>query len=100
EALELDKVPEHLLVLGGGHVGLELVQAFRRFGSRVTIVEQASSLIHREDADVTEEMEQLFSDEGIALSTDTVIERVGGRSGVTERGHIQVSERLQTTADD
>ena len=49
EALELDRVPEHLIVLGGGFVGLELAQAMRRFGSRVTVVDRNSRLIHRED---------------------------------------------------
>src|SRR5262249_26592650 len=65
EALELDRVPEHLIVLGGGYVGLELSQAFRRFGSRVTVVERAGALIHREDPDVTEAVAHLFRDEGI-----------------------------------
>src|SRR5439155_10552601 len=51
EALELDTVPEKLLVLGGGYVGLEFAQAFRRFGSRVTVVERNSVLAHREDRD-------------------------------------------------
>ena len=58
EALELDRLPEHLIVLGGGYVGLELAQAFRRFGSRVTVVERNGALIHREDADVTEAVER------------------------------------------
>jgi len=54
EALDLAELPEHLIVLGGGYVGLELAQAFRRFGSRVTVVERNGSLIHREDPDVSE----------------------------------------------
>ena len=81
EALELDRVPEHLLVLGGGYVGLELAQAFRRFGSRVTIIERNATLIHREDADVTAAIAELFIDEGIEISTDTDVKRVLGRSG-------------------
>ena len=67
EALDLDHVPEHLLVLGGGYVGLELAQAFRRFGSRVTVVERNDALIHREDPDVSEAVGQLFRDEGIEV---------------------------------
>src|SRR3954447_6635666 len=59
EALELDHVPGHLIVLGGGYVGLELAQAFRRFGSRVTVIERNGALIHREDPDVTEAIERL-----------------------------------------
>ena len=85
EALELDRLPEHLLVLGGGYVGLELAQAFRRFGSRVTIVERNDALIHREDPDVTEAVEQLLRDEGIDIRTGTAVDRVEGRSGESVR---------------
>jgi pyruvate/2-oxoglutarate dehydrogenase complex dihydrolipoamide dehydrogenase (E3) component len=85
EALELDHVPEHLVVLGGGFVGLELAQAFRRFGSRVTVVERNPALVHREDPDVSEAMGRLFADEGIAVSTDTAIDSVSGRSGDSVR---------------
>jgi pyruvate/2-oxoglutarate dehydrogenase complex dihydrolipoamide dehydrogenase (E3) component len=87
EALELADVPEHLIVLGGGYVGLELAQAFRRFGSRVTVIERNGSLIAREDPDVTEAMDQLFRDEGIQVKTDTIIERVEGQSGSSVRLH-------------
>jgi pyruvate/2-oxoglutarate dehydrogenase complex dihydrolipoamide dehydrogenase (E3) component len=87
EALELDRVPEHLVVLGGGYVGLELAQAFRRFGSRVTVVERNPTLIHREDPDVSAAMGQLFADEGIAVSTGTVLERVTGTSGAAVQLH-------------
>ena len=85
EALELDRLPEHLIVLGGGYIGLELAQAFRRFGSRVTVVERNPALVHREDADVSEAMGQLFADEGIAVSTDTVLDQVAGTSGESVR---------------
>jgi pyruvate/2-oxoglutarate dehydrogenase complex dihydrolipoamide dehydrogenase (E3) component len=85
EALELDRAPEHLIVLGGGYVGLELAQALRRLGSRVTVVERNGALIHREDADVTEAIEQLFGDEGIEIRTGTTVERVEGRSGESVR---------------
>jgi pyruvate/2-oxoglutarate dehydrogenase complex dihydrolipoamide dehydrogenase (E3) component len=85
EALDLDQLPEHLIVLGGGYVGLELAQAFHRFGSRVTVVERNGSLIHREDPDVTEAIEQLFRDEGIEVRTGTPVVRVEGRSGQSVR---------------
>jgi pyruvate/2-oxoglutarate dehydrogenase complex dihydrolipoamide dehydrogenase (E3) component len=81
EALELDRVPRHLILMGGGYIGLELAQAFRRFGSQVTIVERNDTLIHREDADVTDAMTELFADEGIATSASTTVKRVTGRSG-------------------
>ena len=85
EALELDRLPDHLLVLGGGYVGIELAQAFRRFGSRVTVVERNDALIHREDPDVSEAVEQLLRDEGIEIRTGTGVDRVEGRSGESVR---------------
>src|SRR5262245_60170315 len=65
EALELDRLPAHLIVLGGGYVGLELAQAYRRFGSRVTVVERGPRLLGREDPDVADAIGGLFGDEGI-----------------------------------
>ncbi len=67
EALELDDVPQHLIVLGGGYVGLELAQAYRRFGSRVTIIEHGPQLAGREDQDVADEMRRILGDEGIDI---------------------------------
>ena len=67
EALELDGVPEHLLVLGGGSVGLEMAQAMRRFGSRVSVIERDGRRLLREDEDVAEGMRALFEDESIDL---------------------------------
>jgi pyruvate/2-oxoglutarate dehydrogenase complex dihydrolipoamide dehydrogenase (E3) component len=81
EALDLDRVPEHLVVLGGGYVGLELAQAFRRFGSHVTVIERNDALAHREDRDVSEALRELFENEGIEVRTDAWVERVEGRSG-------------------
>lgn len=81
EALELDVVPEHLIVLGGGYIGLEMAQAFRRFGSRVTVIERNDRLVHAEDEDVSEGLFALFQDEGIDVLLDTKITRVEGRSG-------------------
>jgi pyruvate/2-oxoglutarate dehydrogenase complex dihydrolipoamide dehydrogenase (E3) component len=65
EALEFDHVPPHLIVLGGGYVGLEFAQAYRRFGSRVTIIQQGPQLLSQEDPDVSEEVLRILSDEGI-----------------------------------
>ena len=87
EALELDRVPNHLIVLGGGYVGLEFAQAMRRFGSRVTVVERNRTLIHHEDADVTAAVEELFRDEEIEVRTETIVQRVEGRSGESVRLH-------------
>jgi pyruvate/2-oxoglutarate dehydrogenase complex dihydrolipoamide dehydrogenase (E3) component len=60
EALELDYLPSHLIVLGGGYVGLELAQAYRRFGSRVTILERGPQLMGREDRDVAEDIQRIL----------------------------------------
>ena len=81
EALELDQLPEHLLVLGGGYVGLELAQAMRRFGSRVTIIEHNERLAHREDEDVSQALHELCGDEGIELVMSTQVTKVEGKSG-------------------
>jgi pyruvate/2-oxoglutarate dehydrogenase complex dihydrolipoamide dehydrogenase (E3) component len=81
EALELDVVPDHLLILGGGFVGLEFAQAMRRLGSRVTIMERNDRLVHGEDQDVSEALTQLFQDEGIVTVANTSLGRVEGKSG-------------------
>jgi pyruvate/2-oxoglutarate dehydrogenase complex dihydrolipoamide dehydrogenase (E3) component len=88
EALELDELPEHLLVMGGGYVGLEFAQAMRRFGSRVTIIERNPRLIHREDKDVSDGMHELFKDEGIDVMTDANVTRVEGKSGQSVKLYI------------
>jgi pyruvate/2-oxoglutarate dehydrogenase complex dihydrolipoamide dehydrogenase (E3) component len=140
EALDLQRVPEHLIVLGGGYVGLELGQAMRRFGSRVTLIERGPQLASREDSDVARAILQLFQDEGIDVLLRTEVLNVNGRSGarvtlqlqnergtrtiegtdilaalgrtpntqgiglekagieVTEKGHVRVNDRLETTA--
>ena len=81
ELLELDYVPQHLIVLGGGYVGLEMAQAYRRFGSRVTIIEYGPQLAGREDQDVADEIRRILSDEGIDILVATETRRVQGRSG-------------------
>ncbi len=81
EALELDEVPDHLMVIGGGYVGLEMAQAMRRFGSKVTVIERSERLLPREDDDVQEALRSLLEDEGIDLALNAVIQRVSGQSG-------------------
>ncbi len=87
EALDLDRIPEHLVVIGGGYVGLELSQAIRRFGSRVTVVERGPQLASREDPDVGAALLELFRDEGIEVLLDATVTGVEGRSG----DHVRVS---------
>jgi len=81
EALELDYLPPHLIVLGGGYVGLELAQAYRRFGSRVTVIEHGPQIMSREDPDVAETLQRILTDEGIEFRVGAEILRVEGRSG-------------------
>jgi pyruvate/2-oxoglutarate dehydrogenase complex dihydrolipoamide dehydrogenase (E3) component len=81
EALELDRLPDHLIVLGGGYVGLELAQAYRRFGSRVTVVEAGPQLAGREDLDVAEAILEMLRDEGIVVHLGAKVISVHGRSG-------------------
>src|SRR6266436_5686951 len=140
DALDLERLPEHLIVLGGGYVGLEMAQAMRRFGSRVTLIARGPQLAPREDADVAQSILELFRDEGIEVLLGAEARDVKGVSGervhvqiecqhgtrtvegtdilvavgrtpntegigldragikVTESGHIQVNDRLETTA--
>jgi pyruvate/2-oxoglutarate dehydrogenase complex dihydrolipoamide dehydrogenase (E3) component len=69
--LELDKVPEHLLILGGNYIGMEFGQMFRRFGSKVTILEKSPRILAREDEDIAEELKNILELENIKLLTDT-----------------------------
>jgi pyruvate/2-oxoglutarate dehydrogenase complex dihydrolipoamide dehydrogenase (E3) component len=81
EALELDELPRHLLIIGGGYIGLEFAQAMRRLGSQVTIIERNDRLAHREDADISEALHKLFKDEGIEFIFNAKITKVEGKSG-------------------
>lgn len=140
EVLDLERLPEHLIVLGGGYVGLELGQAMRRLGSRVTLIERGPQLASSEDGDFAQAILELLRDEGIEILLNTQVQNVEGVSGervtlqvqgeggtrsiegtdivaavgrtpntqgigldkagiqVTEKGHIQVNDRLETTA--
>jgi pyruvate/2-oxoglutarate dehydrogenase complex dihydrolipoamide dehydrogenase (E3) component len=81
EALELDEVPEHLLVIGGGYVGIELAQAMRRFGSKVTVIDPNQRLMSKEDPDVCDAIRSLLADEGIEIHLNAQVKRVSGKSG-------------------
>ena len=81
EALELDEVPRHILVIGGGYVGLELSQTMRRFGSKVTVIDRNDRLLHLEDDDVTGGLAALFRDGGIETVLNARVKRISGKSG-------------------
>ena len=81
EVLELDILPAHLIVIGGGYAGLELAQAYRRFGSEVTVVEAAPHLMAREDADASHEIRRILTEEGIQIHVPAELLKVSGQSG-------------------
>ena len=81
EALELDTLPAHLIVIGGGYSGLELAQAYRRFGSEVTVIEAGPQLMGREDLDVSHEIRRILADEGIQILVAAELLHVRGKSG-------------------
>jgi pyruvate/2-oxoglutarate dehydrogenase complex dihydrolipoamide dehydrogenase (E3) component len=85
EALELDELPKHLVVLGAGYIGLEFAQAMRRLGSRVTLLERSHTLLPREDPDVTAGLQDLFQEEGVEVLFECKIDKVCGRSGHSVR---------------
>ena len=102
--MELNTVPEHLLVLGGGYVGLEFGQMFRRFGSRVTLVQASQQLLTREDTDVADEVAAILRQDGIEVLLNAKAERVtktaarihltvrtGSESRVLEGSHMLVA---------
>jgi pyruvate/2-oxoglutarate dehydrogenase complex dihydrolipoamide dehydrogenase (E3) component len=82
--MELGEVPEHLVVLGGGFIGLEFAQMFRRFGAAVTVVERDARLAGTEDEDVSEAIEEILRDEAITVRTDVEVVRIDrhGASGI------------------
>lgn len=65
--MELDTVPEHLVVVGGGYVGLEFAQMFRRFGSKVTVVQRSGKLLGREDEDIADEVKKILEEDGLEI---------------------------------
>jgi pyruvate/2-oxoglutarate dehydrogenase complex dihydrolipoamide dehydrogenase (E3) component len=101
ELLETDRLPAHLIVLGGGYVGLEFAQAYRRFGSRVTVVQRGLQLLVGEDPDVAEAIGQLFGDGGIEVLLSAEVQRVEGRSGESVRLGVRTpqGERLIEGSD-
>ena len=86
DILQLETVPEHLLVVGGGYIGLEFAQMFRRFGSAVTIIEQGERLLGKEDPDVCEAIRELLAEAGIELRLKATC-----LSGARKKGKVEVN---------
>ena len=80
--MELDRVPEHLLVLGGGYIGVEFSQMFRRFGSRVTVIQSGSQLLREEDQDVAAEVLKILRQDGVEILLNARAEKVTRANGV------------------
>jgi pyruvate/2-oxoglutarate dehydrogenase complex dihydrolipoamide dehydrogenase (E3) component len=95
EALELDYLPPHLIVVGGGCVGLELAQTYRRFGSRVTVIQSGPQLMSREDPDVANEMQRILGDDGIQILLAAETLNVHGRSGEEVRLTVRTTSGEQ-----
>ncbi len=91
EALELDYVQRHLIVLGGGYVGLELAQTFLRFGSHVTVIEHGPQIAGREDPDVSVELQRLLESEGVDFVLGADLQRVEGHSGEAVKVFVRTS---------
>ena len=89
--MELDELPEHLIILGGGYIGLEFGQMFRRFGSEVTIVQTAPRLMMIEDEDVSDEVAAVLRDDGITILTSSTPVRVERADG----GHLRLTVRTE-----
>ena len=111
--MDLQAVPEHLLVLGGGYIGLEFGQMFRRFGSRVTIIHNGERILPREDLDITSALQKALEAEGIVLRTNVETKRVenrngaialtleaGGRSEILQGSHLLVATGRKPNTDD
>jgi pyruvate/2-oxoglutarate dehydrogenase complex dihydrolipoamide dehydrogenase (E3) component len=95
--MELEEVPEHLLVLGGGYVGLEFAQMFRRFGSEVTVVQRGKQLLSREDSDVAEAVAEIMRQDGIEVLLQTQAQRVEHSDDGTIRLRVEMPRGQQRT---
>lgn len=111
--MELHEIPEHLLVLGGGYIGLEFGQMFRRFGSQVTVIHQSDHILPREDADVTDELKKALETEGIRFllnarttsaekQSNKVVLKVeaGGKSEIVSGSHLLVATGRRPNSDE
>lgn len=93
--MELDALPDHLLILGGGYIALEFGQMFRRFGSRVTVIQRSSQLLATEDADIAEEVADILRQDGLEILLNTQATRVS-RSGENIRLEVQTQGNSTT----
>jgi pyruvate/2-oxoglutarate dehydrogenase complex dihydrolipoamide dehydrogenase (E3) component len=91
--MEVDYLPEHLVIIGGSYIGLEFAQMYRRFGSRVTVIEQGDRLISRDDEDVSEAVKEILRNEGVEIRLNAECMRVEARDG-----HVAVHVQCRSGA--
>jgi pyruvate/2-oxoglutarate dehydrogenase complex dihydrolipoamide dehydrogenase (E3) component len=96
ELLEIDRLPEHLVVLGGGYVGLEFAQAYRRFGSHVTVIQHGEQVLDHEDDDISTEIRRILASEGIEILVAADVRDVEGRSGERVRLRVRIADGEHT----
>jgi pyruvate/2-oxoglutarate dehydrogenase complex dihydrolipoamide dehydrogenase (E3) component len=95
--MELDHVPQHLIVLGGGYIGLEFGQMFRRFGSQVTIIQRSEQLLSREDSDVAEAVTEILQEDGINVLLRSRVQQIDASvGGGSVRITVETPERART----
>ena len=95
--LDLEDIPKHLMILGGGYIGIEFAQVFRRFGAQVTVLQRGSQIMPQEDADLAEEIRQFLEAEGITIRLNTSVKsaKEEGSKIQLELEHEGVSESLE-----
>ncbi len=92
---ELDRLPERLIILGGGYIGCEFAQMFRRYGSKVIVIERSESFLPREDADVAEEVLSIFREDGIDVRLGASVQNIEGTSGQSVRVRLSAPSGVQ-----
>jgi dihydrolipoamide dehydrogenase len=95
--LDLEELPDHLLILGGGYIGLEFGQMYRRFGSKVTIIERGAQLLSREDKDVADEVAAFLQEEDIAIHLNSEVKKVSSSSKGITLAYSQENKTHQVT---
>ncbi len=80
--LDLERVPEHLIIIGGGYIGIEFAQVFGRFGAKISILQRGEQLLHREDADVAQSITAFLEEEGIAVHCNASIKKISENKGI------------------
>jgi pyruvate/2-oxoglutarate dehydrogenase complex dihydrolipoamide dehydrogenase (E3) component len=93
--MELDRAPEHLLIIGGGYIGIEFSQMFRRFGSKVTVIQAGAHLLREEDPDVVAEVTKIFREDGIEVLLNAHTQKVAQANGVISL-NLMVEGKAQT----